>query len=98
MRTPTDHVCEFVYEKYVSPALERGDNRVKIQTSQVCKALHDTHSHDLVGAVLSSIQFRNTYHLALECAELATTETYTFRLNAVGTAILADSDHPQASR
>ena len=98
MRTPTDHVCEFVYEKYVSPALERGDNRVTIQTSQVCDALHDTYSCDLVGAVLSSIQFRNTYHLALECAELATTETYTFRLNAVGTAILADSDHPQASR
>ena len=55
MRSPTDHVCEFVYEKYVSPALERGDNWVTIQTSQVCDALHDTYSHDLVGAVLSSI-------------------------------------------
>lgn len=87
MVTPTDYVSEFVYEKYVWPALERGDKIVTIDTGEVFQALRGAYSQNFVGAVLGSTQFRETYRVRLEWAEIAATETYTFGLD-VGRAIL----------
>jgi hypothetical protein len=81
MIAPTDDISEFVYEKYVWPALKRGANFVTIDTSEVCHALHDAYNQNSVGAVLGSTQFRDTYRMTLESAEIAATETYTFRLD-----------------
>jgi len=85
--TPTDYVSEFVYEKYIWPALERGDKIVTIDTRQIHDALDAAYSQSFIGAVLGSMHFRNTYRVSLESAEFAGTETYTFRLD-VGRAML----------
>jgi hypothetical protein len=81
MVMPTDYISEFVYEKYVWPALERGDKIVTIDTGEVCHALHGSYSQNFVGAVLGSTHFRETYRVTLESAEIAATETYTFGLD-----------------
>ena len=81
MMTPTDYVSNFVYEQYVRPAVERGDKTVTISACEVCNALHGVHNQDFIGAILGSLQFRKAYGMALQSAELAATETYTFRLD-----------------
>jgi hypothetical protein len=80
METPTRYVSGFVYENYVMPALERGDRRARINSREVSDALRGAYSQRFVGAVLRSVDFRNTCRLQLESAEIAATETYTFRL------------------
>ncbi len=81
MITPTDYISDFAYGRYVRPALERGDKTVTIDSREVCDGLGGAYSENFVGTVLGSPRFRETCCVALVSAELAATETYTFRLD-----------------
>ena len=87
MITPTDYISDFAYGRYVRPALERGDRTVTIDTGEVCDGLGGAYSENFVGTVLGSPRFRETCCVALVSAELAATETYTFRLD-IGRKVL----------
>jgi hypothetical protein len=88
MMTPADYISDFVYDKYVRPALERGDETVTLEASEIYDGLNGNYSRFFVCDVLGSQHFRNTYHLALESAEISTDTKYTFRLG-VGQRMLA---------
>jgi len=77
-----------VYDKYVWPALERGDGTVTLEASKIYDGLNGNYSRHFVGDVLGSRHFRNTSQLALEAAEISTDTKYTFRLS-VGQRMLA---------
>jgi hypothetical protein len=81
MITPTDYISDFAYGRYVRPALERGDKTVTIDTREIYDGLGGAYSENFVGTVLGSLHFRETCCVALVSAELAATETYTFRLD-----------------
>jgi hypothetical protein len=86
--TPADYISEFAYDKYVWPALERGDETVTLEASDIYDGLNGNYGRHFVCDVLGSRHFRNTYHLALESAEISTDTKYTFRLS-VGQGMLA---------
>jgi hypothetical protein len=80
--TPTDYISELVYEKYLWPALERGEKKVTIEADDVHDILDGAYSRRFVCGVLGSPRFSNTCHVALESAEVAPAGmTYTFRLD-----------------
>jgi hypothetical protein len=80
MRSPTDRISEFVHERYIRPALERGGKTVTIETSEVYFSFHRRYSLDLMSGVLGSMKFRNTYHVALESSQ-PFGRAYSFRLD-----------------
>ena len=40
MMTPADYISDFVYDKYVWPALERGDETVTLEASAIYDGLN----------------------------------------------------------
>ena len=51
---------KFVYDKYVWPALERGDETVTLEASEIYDGLNGKYSRHFVCDVLGSRHFRNT--------------------------------------
>jgi hypothetical protein len=78
---PEDQISEFVYQRYVKPALEAGRS-VTLDAEEIRKAIGDSHTSDEIRRVIASRTFRQLHGLLLESAtDLGTGLVYTFRLD-----------------
>ena len=96
--TLATRVGKFVNEKYVQPALHRGDHVLSLRVSDVCRALNLVSRAELISGVLGSMAFRNTYHLRLHRTEgKGPMTTYTFDLSLAARARVSKLQFPQPS-
>jgi hypothetical protein len=85
---PAEYVGKFIYDKFIWPALMRGDKTVTIKVGEASDKLDLKFASDNIEflcGVLGSMRFRNRYNLVLEAVEaqseaLATT-TFRFGLD-----------------
>jgi len=77
----SDQISDFIYEKYLKPALENG-RRMTVDTGVVSRALGEAHTSELIRRVLGSKEFRSAHRLSLASASNSGEGVvYTFRLN-----------------
>ena len=83
---PADYIGKVIFDAYVVPSCGRGESTVTIRPGEVYKALDGTYRLSFIHGVLSSMKFRNTYHLPLVGTEgpaLGPPTAYTFKLSMV---------------
>ncbi|HEV2494748.1 MAG TPA: hypothetical protein VG204_16925 [Terriglobia bacterium] len=58
-----DYVGKFIFETYILPAQERGDELIEMEVHKVSGDLN--YQPSLIRGILGSMKFRNTYRLHL---------------------------------
>jgi hypothetical protein len=81
MKIAKDHISDFVYERFVKPALENGRN-IAVDPADVSRAMGGMHNPNEIEVVLRSRAFRKTHGLSLESVSTSDTGLmYIFRLH-----------------
>jgi len=60
---PADYVGKFIFETYIVPAQQRGDELIEMEVHKISRDLN--YQAGLIRGVLGSMKFRNTYRLRL---------------------------------